>query len=58
MEFLLNFYLMPILFHLISKAQVIKLSKNDDTIIFLFLLAKYISIKDTLILDTLILLTK
>ena len=52
MKFLLNFYLITILFHLVSKAQVIKLSKNDDIIIMIFVLAKYINIKYTLILLT------
>ena len=52
MKFLLNFYLRTILFHLVSKAQAIKLSKNDDIIRIIFVLAKYINIKYTLILLT------
>lgn len=52
MKFLLNFYLVVILFHLISKAQVIELSKNDDIMINIFVFAKYVKIKYTLVLLT------
>lgn len=50
MKFLLNFYLVAILFHLISKSQVINLGENNDITIQICVLAKYMTIKYTLIL--------